>query len=226
MASLLTVAAIAASRSSLQVREVQPIGGSPEPMDRLPPQHYETSAPPQLPTSDAGNLPLPGWAGTLLAIACGALAAAVIGLLLIVLFRDRASRRRRLPQEVGAEVRRTRTADEVVAALDAGLADLSDSDTDPRRAVIACWVRLERAAADAGVPRQVGDTPTDLVTRLLTGRSASTGDRPAVVSADVLEAFAQTYREARYASHTVDERMRAQARAALARLRVELSGSA
>ena len=30
---------------------------------------------------------------------------------------------------------------------------------DPRRAVIACWVRLEQAAAAAGTPRQVGDSP-------------------------------------------------------------------
>src|SRR4051794_13079515 len=33
---------------------------------------------------------------------------------------------------------------EMLAAVDAGLAELSDSDGDPRRAVIACWVRLER----------------------------------------------------------------------------------
>ena len=61
----------------------------------------------------------------------------------------------------------TATAEDVVAALDAGLADLSDTDADPRRAVIACWVRLEQAAAAAGTPAQPGDSPTDLVARLL-----------------------------------------------------------
>ena len=38
--------------------------------------------------------------------------------------------------------------------LDAGLVELDDRTTDPRTAVIACWVRLEEAAAAAGVPRQ------------------------------------------------------------------------
>ena len=111
----------------------------------------------------------------------------------------------------------TQTAEEVVAALDAGLVDLSDSDADPRKAVIACWVRLEQAAAAAGVERRPGDTPTELVTRLLGA------DRP--VSADVLAAFAEVYREARYATHTVDERMRTQARSALQRLRTELTST-
>jgi hypothetical protein len=110
-----------------------------------------------------------------------------------------------------------RTADDLVAALDAGLLDLSDTDRDPRRAVIACWVRLEQAAADAGTPRHPGDTPTDLVGRLLAEQR---------VDAGVLAAFAEVYREARYATHTVDDRMRGQARTALQRLRADLAAGA
>ena len=98
--------------------------------------------------------------------------------------------------------------------MDAGLADLDDADADPRRVVIACWVRLEQAAAAAGTPRDVGDTPTELVTRLLAGHA---------VSAAVLYRLAEVYRLARYATHTVDESMRDQARAALGQLRAELS---
>ncbi|GAB3945699.1 hypothetical protein GCM10027614_37920 [Micromonospora vulcania] len=109
----------------------------------------------------------------------------------------------------------------MVAALDAGLLELDDRDTDPRVAVIACWVRLEEAAATAGVPRRPGDTPTDLVTRLLRGDPEA--GVPAIVSADVLAEFAHVYREARYATHPVDERTRDQARAALRRLRGELA---
>jgi Domain of unknown function (DUF4129) len=107
------------------------------------------------------------------------------------------------------------SAEEVVAAVDAGLSDLSDTDLDPRRAVIACWVRLEQVAAAAGTPRQVSDTPTDLVTRLL-------GDEH--VDPAVLAAFADTYRRARFATHAVDEQMRGQARAALERIRSALTG--
>jgi Domain of unknown function (DUF4129) len=106
-------------------------------------------------------------------------------------------------------------AEEVVAAVEAGLSDLSDTDLDPRRAVIACWVRLEQVAAAAGTPRQITDTPSDLVTRLLAAHE---------VDPAVLAEFADIYRRARYTTHTVDERMRGQARAALERLRSELTG--
>jgi hypothetical protein len=100
-----------------------------------------------------------------------------------------------------------------VAALDAGLEELSDTDRDPRRAVIACWVRLEDAAAAAGTPRHPGDSPTDLVGRLLAEQR---------VDAGVLAALLEVYREARYATHTVDDQMRSQARSALQRLRADL----
>jgi hypothetical protein len=102
-----------------------------------------------------------------------------------------------------------------MAAVEAGLVELSDTDTDPRRAVIACWVRLERAAAAAGTPRLVGDSPTELVTRLLSAHQVS---RP------TLEGLAEVYREARYATHPVGERSRQDALAALRQIRAELAG--
>jgi hypothetical protein len=83
--------------------------------------------------------------------------------------------------------------------------------------VIACWVRLEQAAAAAGTARLPGDSPTDLVGRLL---------REQRVDAGVLAALLAVYREARYATHTVDDRMRAQAVSALQRLRVDLGAGA
>ena len=104
-----------------------------------------------------------------------------------------------------------------MAALDAGLEELSDGDRDPRRAVIACWVRLEQAAAAAGTPRHRGDSPTDLVGRLLAEQQ---------VDGRVLAALLAVYREARYATHTVDDQMRAQARSALQRLRADLGAGA
>jgi hypothetical protein len=128
--------------------------------------------------------------------------------------RDQARRRARKGR-LGAAGRKpgTRTADEIPAARDAGLEELSDTDRDPRRAVIACWVRLEQAAAAAGTPRSPGDSPTDLVGRLL---------REQRVDAQVLAALLEVYREARYATHTVDDQMRRQARSALERLRADL----
>jgi Domain of unknown function (DUF4129) len=102
----------------------------------------------------------------------------------------------------------------VLEALDAGLTELSDRDVDPRRAVIACWVRLETAAAEAGTPRQPGDSPTDLVTRLLSAHR---------VSRAVLDRFARVYREARYATLPVGDEDRQIALDALAQMRRELT---
>jgi Domain of unknown function (DUF4129) len=108
---------------------------------------------------------------------------------------------------VATDVRRLR------AAIDEGLIELDEGDTDPRRAVIACWVRLERAAASAGTARQPGDTSTDLVARVLAAHR---------VDAALLAELAARYREARFARHTVDAATRDQVRSALRRVRDQL----
>lgn len=94
-----------------------------------------------------------------------------------------------------------------------GLADLTDS-TDPRRGVIACWQRLERAAAAAGVARLAAETPGELVTRVLTA---------AKVDPDTLTGLAETYRRARYGPHAIGEDLRQQAVSALAALDRQLA---
>ena len=216
VAGLLAVAAMAAARSSLRVSPVEPLVESPSPLERQPRPSPEELTP--LP-ADGPDPGLPVWTWTALAIlivaVVSALVAVAVGQLLRSLVRNVRPRgaRRLMPDVRVAATTTRRDAEQVAAVVEAGLQELSDTDLDPRRAVIACWVRLERAAADAGTPRQLGDTPTDLVTRLLRSHD---------VSADVLAAFAQVYRQARYATHTVDERMRAEARAALERLRAEL----
>jgi len=174
-----------------------------------------------VPNAGAGGerTEIPEWLVTAAGALCSIAVVAAVGVLLWALLGDFFRRRvasGRMPAAATAAVPATRAAEEVVAALDAGLVDLSAADADPRRAVIACWVRLEQAAAAAGTPRQIGDTPTDLVTRLLRSHD---------VSADVLADLADVYRKARYATHTVDERMRAQARSALQRLRGELTAA-
>jgi hypothetical protein len=98
------------------------------------------------------------------------------------------------------------------AAVDEAVAR-SEDDGDPRRAVIACWVRLAEAAGEAGIDRYRSDTATDLVVRLL---------RRQRVGEPALAAFVEAYWLARYTTHPVDEQMRAQARSSLRRLRAEL----
>jgi hypothetical protein len=172
------------------------------------------SAPPSVPPEETSpGSGAPEWILLVAAILCGLIAVGLIGALAIVMLRGWQARERPLHVDTDAPTAMS-GADEVMAALDAGIEQLSDSDADPRRAVIACWVRLEQAAATAGTPRHIGDTPAELVGRLLGAHRVS---RP------VLARFAAVYREARYATHPVDEQMRQTAIGALRQLRAELA---
>jgi hypothetical protein len=172
------------------------------------------AAPPPPQESDTLTLPqsLPGGFSLALTVLCVAVIVVVLGLLLWFLVRERLGERRaavaEAPDDTQVEMRRR-----VRAAVDEGLADLDAADTDPRRAVIACWVRLEEAAAAAGTRRELGDTSTELVARLLSSHQ---------VNAGVLAGLAAIYREARFATHPVDQTTRDRARAALRLLRDEL----
>ena len=182
-----------------------PLTLGPPPEERTP---IGTLAP------NAGAV-LPPWVGCALSVLCAALIVFVVGLLVWMLLRNKLTGRAdSVALDDTAAPTPTETSRRVRAALDEGLADLDEADSDPRRVVIACWVSLEAAAAEAGTPREVGDTSTELVERLLVTSPVTEG---------VLAAFAAVYREARFATHTVDAGMREQARAALTQLRDELS---
>ncbi|MEU6073148.1 DUF4129 domain-containing protein [Micromonospora sp. NPDC047074] len=219
---LLAVAALSSAHSSIGASRVPPAADNIPYVPEYPTAEPAASIPVE--PRDAGEATqaqIPQWIGTAVVVLLGLALLAAFGYLTWTLVRGAIRRTSRaLPAQ---RARRTAegTAREVAAALDAGLEELDDQSTDPRTAVIACWVRLEEAAAGAGVPRLAGDTPTDLVTRLLRGDPSA--GVPAIVSADVLAEFANVYREARYATRPVDERTRDQARAALRRLRGELT---
>ncbi|WP_410809777.1 DUF4129 domain-containing protein [Micromonospora sp. 067-2] len=224
VAILLGGATLAAAHSSIGASRIPPV-------EQVPwvPEYPTAEPPPSIPVEprDAGEVSqahIPQWIAT---AAIGLLALAVLAAfcyLTWILIRGAVRRTTRALPAQGARRTAEGTAREVVAALDAGLVELDDRDTDPRVAVIACWVRLEEAAATVGVTRRAGDTPTDLVTRLLRGDPSA--GVPPIVSADVLAELAHVYREARYATRPVDERTRDQARAALRRLRHELTAVA
>ncbi|MGH8793918.1 MAG: DUF4129 domain-containing protein [Stackebrandtia sp.] len=108
------------------------------------------------------------------------------------------------------------SAEEMRDALQAGLVDI-DAGGDPRAAVIACWLRLEHAAADAGVARLASETPAELVQRVLA--ACRVDDR-------ALSELADAYRRARYAPHDVDVDLRQRARAALAAVDAQLAAAA
>jgi hypothetical protein len=185
-----------------------------EPATVVPSAGGATEPPPSTPPTFAGPDPdgaIPAWlftAGAFLFIA------AVAGLLLYIGLRylliERVARREILDQPAtqppGADLEQVRDA------VRAGLADL-DTGGDPRRAVIACWLRLERLAAAAGSARLAADTPADLVTRLLARHRVS--DR-------ALDRLADAYRLARYAPAEVSGELLATARQALQDVAVHL----
>jgi hypothetical protein len=216
VAALLAGVAIAASLSTPQITTVPALGrrGGSQP----PPSGgaAAVTAGQDLSGQAQRYFTLPSWATTLVSALCIAIVLAVVGAVLWLALRGLVGDGRRRMIEQPAPQTRTAAGrrEEVLAAVDAGLVDLDDNDTDPRRAVIACWVRLEEAAAAAGTARQPGDAPGDLVLRLLAAHQ---------VSAGVLLPLADVYRLARYATHTVDSGMRDSARAALRQLRAELA---
>jgi hypothetical protein len=212
--ALLGAAAVAASLATPQITSVpvapgrQTLGPDRDGPTGPPPSQVVPSAPGRV----QHDVVLPGWINTVVSTVCLLVVLAVVALVAWMLLRDRLDGRRRVAEL--AEPPMVEGREEVLAAVDAGLSNLDDDDTDPRRAVIACWLRLEEAAAAAGTPRQPGDAPADLVLRLLSAHQ---------VSAGVLIPLAEVYRLARYATHTVDSGMRDSARAALRQLRAELS---
>lgn len=213
---LLAVAGMSASMTGIPLSRVAVGAGSGD--DSGPRLEEVIESPADVPVASDTGLTVPGAVVQLLLGVGAAVIVVVLALLIGANLRSGSRFRRRAVRRKGPDVSVTqsRLDAEVVAALEAGLDELDEADADPRRAVIACWVRLERAAGAAGTPRLPGDTSTDLVLRLLEGHR---------LSAPVLTAFADVYRLARFAPrHTVDEQMREQAKTALWRLRGELTG--
>jgi hypothetical protein len=216
---LLGVLVVVAAMSGPEVTGLPLPGRSQGPVTPPPPP---TGGPTAAPTPTVSTAPpsvsVPGWLawipavfGVLLLLALVVLVVHLVRLYL----RNRSPRDR---EDVDVEPAPVEVQDEtgrqLRAAVDAGIEELDDDATDPRRAVIACWLRLESAAAAAGTPRAPSDTPGDLVARMLAAHQ---------VSAPVLRGCADLYRQARYAPGEVEESMRVQAREALGRLRTELA---
>ncbi len=129
--------------------------------------------------------------------------------------RFRPGRRRLEARTVAPAAAVDRAGAHLAAAAAAGLQALDEGE--PGNAVVASWLRLERAAADVGVRRRPAETSAELAARVL-------ADQP--VSPAAIDRLAELYREARYSDHVLDETARAEARAALDQIRRELVGSA
>ena len=105
-----------------------------------------------------------------------------------------------------------RLAENVADTLDDSLDDLR-AEPDPRRAVIAAYARLERALAASGVARSRQETTAEYVTRALGRLEIDDG---------LVRRLADLFTRAKFSHHAVDEMMKHEAIAALARIRDEL----
>jgi len=158
-----------------------------------------------VPGFDAG--PDPGyrfqfaWLPVVAALALAALAVAALVI----------ANRRANPSSAQAEL-----AEELALTLDLSLDDLR-AETDPRRAVIAAYARLERVLAAHGEPRQDADTPEEHLARVLGHLDV---DRRAV------RRLVDLFVRAKFSQHEVDAGMKDEAIAALEHVRDELRAAA
>ena len=95
--------------------------------------------------------------------------------------------------------------DPLVEVLEGGMDDLRRI-SDPRRAVIACYARMERLMISSGIPRLPTDTPTEFLTRILQRRS---------ISAARASQLTTLFERAKFSPHRIDEQMRQDALSAL-----------
>lgn len=157
---------------------------------------------------------LPQFLGTLMRVVAGLVAILVVAIALAVVRFGRVPefswRPRRAPLDRGGllslpEVKElTVDIDSARTALSGGL---------PRNAIVACWMQLERDAADAGLPRLAAETPTEYVERVVGASS---------VDPLPIGELAALYREARFSRHELGDEHRGRALAALDRVEAGL----
>ena len=96
---------------------------------------------------------------------------------------------------------------------DAGARLAAIGEGSPRNAVVECWLGLERAVADAGLPREPWETSAELTLRVL---------KTLDVDPRAIATLARLFREARFSEHELGEEARTAAREALQQLYVDL----
>jgi hypothetical protein len=101
-------------------------------------------------------------------------------------------------------------------AVEEGLEEL-ETDTDPRRAVIAAYARMERALARVGLPREPHEAALEYLDRLLGLLDVRT---PAV------SLLTELFQLAKFSDHVIDADMQREAIRALAEVRDDLRARA
>ena len=135
----------------------------------------------------------------------------IVGLAAVGVLAWTLAARRRVQADVVRKSVREALGDVIEEAIDDLRAEL-----DPRRAVIACYARLERALAAAGFPRRLAETQEEHLGRILGQLDIETGS---------IRRLTDLFTRAKYSQHEVDTRMKDDAIAALVEVRDELRAS-
>ncbi len=105
-----------------------------------------------------------------------------------------------------------RVADPLREEVEAGIDDLT-SIKDPRRAVIACYARMQGFLPTAGVASRPSDTPFEVVARVLERRNVAPGS---------ITTLTESFERAKFSRHSIGEATRLEALAALRDIRDQL----
>ncbi len=153
---------------------------------------------------EGGGTTLVGWLAT---IVFGMAVALVLSLLLVLIMPEAGS-------IAGLASTRDDDVDEVAGGVELGLADLT-SITDPRAAVLACYLTMTTAFRQAGVPHRPSDTPFELLERALVARR---------VDGESARTLTELFERAKFSHHQVNESTRQEALRALRAVQRELEG--
>lgn len=154
--------------------------------------------------------------------AFAALAGTAIALFVLAIVATFASRRR-VPETLSppgaapAEQARAEVPD-LARAAELGLAEMDDPRRDPRQAIIACYLAMERELEKSpGTTPRESDTPTEVLARAIETRA---------LAADSATELVELFEEARFSSHVMGEGHRADAVRALQQVQRQLGATA
>lgn len=201
-AAAVVLLALAASSGPVRVWSVPSSDPAPSTLTLDAPIAPPPSTTVPAPTGEGGRMPFDSAVVNVIAVVLAVLVLAA----LVVSFR--LLHDVRLPRLPGFRRRRLPTVAplpefvEPPLAVDAVAARAALAEGDPRNAIVACWMRLERDAAEAGLPRHEAETSLEYVARVVASASVDAGP---------IDELGALYREARFSRHdlTPDHRRRA-----------------
>ena len=213
---VLALGAIVASAGPVDTFE-EGTGGIDIDVDNEDEQPPPASAPPPVEAEPPPEDADPMWARIVRLVVFALLVAAIISAIVLIArswLRERDARRTRKAAIADGEFAAPSAHEELAAALDEGLRELDRLPVED--AIVRCWVRLEVAAAEAGVGRRTWETATELTMRVLHAHH---------VSEPAIRRLLSLYGEARFSQHQLDESARGEARQAVEQLRDELAAT-